>query len=297
MKLDITQDLEVAHNITREEFEEKYYYPQKPVILKGLVDPFPAAKKWDFQYFKDEMGDTEVGIFDASLERVDRAYKEPHYKMPFRDYLDEIEAGPTKKRLFLFNAFKFHPPLLKDFEFPKICGGFIKSFPFMFFGGDGSITRAHQDVDLSCVFLTQFTGKKRVVLFDPKYSHLLYRFPFNVHTAVDIDNPDFDKYPALRYVKGQEAILEFGDTIFMPPGWWHHIEYVGSGFSMSLRCLSPSKLHWLRGGWNVAVQTHLDEVLRNVLGEKWWLNYKERKAQELAEKAMKKIGGFSQSLA
>ena len=289
MNLDIAHNsVDIVEDITRKEFEENYFYPQKPVVLRGLLKHCPAFDKWSFQHFKDEMGDLEVGIFDAALDRVDRSYKEPHYKMPFRDYLDEIEAGPTKKRLFLFNAFKYHAPLLEDFEFPNICSGFLKSFPFMFFGGDGSVTRAHQDMDMSCVFLSQFEGKKRVVLIDPKYSTLLYRFPFNVHTGVDIDHPDFDKYPGLKYVHAQETVLEFGDTLFMPAGWWHHIEYVGSGFSMSLRCLSPHLKDRVQGGLNVGLRTHLDELLLKAIGDNWF-KYKERKAFSRANRVIKKL--------
>jgi len=287
MKLNIQQNIDVVLGITRIGFEKNYYYPQKPVVIKGLIDPFPAGKKWNFQFFKDEMGDMEVGIFDGALEKLDRSYKEPHYHLKFREYLEEIEKGPTKKRLFLFNPFKHNKKLLDDFEFPKICSGFLRSFPFMFFGGDGAVTRAHQDMDMSCVFLTQFTGRKRVVLFDPKYSNLLYRFPYNVHTAVNVDKPDFEKFPGLKYVEGQEVILEYGDTLFMPSGWWHHIEYIGSGFSMSLRCLSPHAKDWIKGGWNVAVNTNFDDLMLKAKGDKWF-KYKEQLAIERANKAIEK---------
>lgn len=250
-----------------------------------MIDGYPAAKKWTLQYFEDQMGHIEVGVFDGALEKHDRSFKEPDYSIPFKDYLQEIRQGSTKKRLFLFNAFKHHPELLNDFEFPKICDGFLKSFPFMFFGGDGSITRAHQDMDMSCVFLTQFEGQKRVILFDPKYSTLMYRYPFNVHSAVRIDAPEFQKYPGLAYVQGSELTLSFEDTLFMPSGWWHHIEYVGSGFSMSLRCLSPNLTDRIKGGLNVAVKTHVDELLNKVVGQKWF-QFKERTAMERASKAV-----------
>lgn len=290
MSVNIQQNIDVVQGITRKDFEENYYYPQKPVVIKGLVDGYPASEKWNFQFFKDEMGDMEVGVFDGALEKADRSFKHPDYFMKFRDYLNEIEAGPTKKRLFLFNPFKVNKRLFEDFEFPKICSGFLRSFPFMFFGGDGSVTRIHQDMDMSCVFLTQFTGKKRVVLFDPKYSSLLYRLPYNVHTAINIDKPDFQKFPGLKYVTGQEALLDYGDTIFIPAGWWHHIEYVGSGFSMSLRCLSPRVKDLVQGGWNVTVNTHLDEIMLKMRGKKWF-NYKERVAIKNAKRAISRIEG------
>ncbi len=280
--------IDVVDSITRKEFEENYFKPQRPVVLRGLLKDDPAHQKWSFEYFKNEMGDMEVGIFDASMDKVERSFKEPHYHMKFRDYLEEIERGPTKKRLFLFNPFKHKPELMDDFEFPKLCNGFLKSLPFLFFGGDGSVTRAHQDMDMSCVFLTQFTGKKRVVLIDPKYSTLLYRFPLNVHTAVNIDHPDFNSYPGLKYVEGQEVVLEFGDTLFMPSGWWHHIEYLGSGFSMSMRCLSPNIKDIAHGALNVGLKTHIDDLLVKFVGQDW-VEYKKRKAISRANESIRKL--------
>ena len=288
MALQFNLPVDRVEGITREVFEKEYFFPQKPVVIRGLLGETEAMKKWSFDFFKEEMGDLEVGIFDASLERVDRSFKKPDYMMPFRDYLSEIEQGPTKKRLFLFNAFKFNKRLLDDFEFPKICKGFIKSLPFMFFGGDESVTRIHQDMDMSCVFLTQFTGKKRVILFSPDYSDLLYRLPYNVHTTVDIRKPDYEKFPGLQHVQGHEVILEHGDTLFMPSGYWHHIEYMGSGFSMSMRCLSPNKKDWVQGGLNVALRTHFDELMLKLMDDKWF-NYKVNRASDRADKTLKSL--------
>ena len=141
---------------------------------------------------------------------------------------------------------------------------------------------------MSCVFLTQFTGKKRVVLFSPEYSDLLYRLPYNVHTTVDIKNPDYEKFPGLKHVRGSEVILEHGDTLFMPSGYWHHIEYIGSGFSMSMRCLSPHKKDWIQGGLNVGVRTHFDELMLKLMDDKWF-NYKVQRAEKRAQKVMESL--------
>ena len=79
--------------------------------------------------------------------------------------------------------------LRNDYKVPDLVDNVIGFLPFTFFGGKGAITRIHQDMDLSNVFLTEVIGHKRVVLIEPKYSKLLYRYPFGVHTSIDVNNP------------------------------------------------------------------------------------------------------------
>ena len=274
--------------ITADQFRKNYLLPNKPVVIRGLLKNEVAYKKWTMDYFRKEMGDLQVGIFDDIPEKVDRSYKAPDLHMRFADYLDLIEREPTNKRIFLFNIFKHKPSLRDDFKFPSINKNWIKKLPFTFFGGKNSIVRIHQDMDMSNVFLTQFHGAKRVVLFSPKMSKLLYRFPFGVHSQVDVDHPDYEKFPALNYVKGESTVLEMGDTLFIPSGWWHHIEYLEGGFAMSLRSLSPKWSVRLLGLWKVGLATHIDDLFRKLFGKKWF-NYKNKTAIQRANAAIAKF--------
>jgi ribosomal protein L16 Arg81 hydroxylase len=273
--------------ITRKEFETKYLKTQKPVILRGLWKQYPAYSKWTMDYFRQTMGDIEVNLFSSKMANPSETLAVPHAKMKFSDYLHLIEHDPTDLRLFLFPVFKHKPELLKDFGYPSITGRYLK-IPFMFFGPKHSVTRMHQDIDLSNVFLTQFAGKRRVVLFAPDQSHFLYRLPFNVHSTVDIDNPDYETYPALKYAKGYSAVLENGDTLYMPSGYWHHIEYLEGGFGLSVRTLGHNLSTIARGAYNVTIQRKFDDIMRKLRGEKWF-QYKKTLARKNAEKAMLKL--------
>ena len=93
----------------------------------------------------------------------------------------------------------------------------------MFFGGAGSRVFLHFDMDLSHVFITQFKGRKRVILFDNKYSEALYKLSFMVQRYIDPEQPDYNKYPGLKNVEGYETILEDGETLFMPSGIWYYM--------------------------------------------------------------------------
>ncbi len=286
MKIDVTKEIPVidAENLSEIEFKKHYLMPQKPVILRGLWKQYPAYKKWNYAFFKQAMGDIEVGLYSSTKADPSQTLSVPTEKMKFSKYLKLIETEPTDLRLFLFPIFKYKPELLKDFSYPKIIKGYIK-LPFMFFGPKGSVTRMHQDIDMSNVFLTQFEGKKRVVLFAPDQSDLLYKLPFNVHTTVDIENPDYEKYPGLKYAKGVTGVLEFGDTLFMPSGYWHHIEYIEGGYGLSLRARAASSKMVLRGAYNLILQRRLDDIMRKLFDQKWF-NFKKRIAQKRANRAI-----------
>lgn len=289
MAVDFSLKIPVVEGITKEEFTEKYNNSSKPVIIKRFFGDAPAYSKWTMDYFRDELGHIEVGLFDKGEKKIDQSFKHPDVYMKFRDYLDLIEKEPTDLRIFLFNIFKHKPELWDDFEYPEyITDGFLKKFPFLFFGARNSVVRIHQDMDMCNVFLTQFHGRKRVVLFSPDYSDLLYRFPFNVHSAVDVDNPDFNRYPGLKYVKGYSCILEDGDTLFIPSGYWHHIEYLEGGFAMSVRALPPSIKQKYIGARNIVIHTNFDDVMRKFFDKKWF-EFKQQMAEKRAQEAIMRI--------
>ena len=118
MPLQLIDGVDRVDGITREEFQEKYMKPQRPVIVKHFYGAdAPLYKKWNFDYFKQELGDIEVGIYDAegTKRQDDRSYKGAPDTMKFGDYLDMVQAGPTSRRLFLFNVLNINPTYSKIF--------------------------------------------------------------------------------------------------------------------------------------------------------------------------------------
>ena len=151
----------------------------------------------------------------------------------------------------------------------------------LFVGGAGSITHMHFDIDLSHILHTQFLGRKRVLLFPHTEQYKLYRKPFEVLSIADFSNYydaqksklDAKKFPALNIAKGYEVTLEHGDTLFMPGGYWHHMEYLDSGFAMSLRALNNSVSGKLKGAWNLLGMRSIDTLMKKIV-PKFWYNYK-----------------------
>ncbi|HVZ25704.1 MAG TPA: cupin-like domain-containing protein, partial [Sediminibacterium sp.] len=167
-------------------------------------------------------------------------------------------------------------------------------YPMLFTGGASSITHMHFDIDLSHILHTQFMGRKRVLLFPKTEQHKLYRKPFEVLSMADFSNYydpdksklDYQQFPALREARGYEITLEHGDTLFMPAGYWHHMEYIDSGFAMSLRALQPSAIGKLNGVWNLFGMRNIDTILKKTAPQPWY-NWKKKKIFENADRVLR----------
>ncbi|BDD12197.1 hypothetical protein FUAX_46290 (plasmid) [Fulvitalea axinellae] len=271
--------LTVEHDISKEEFQRKYMEPSRPVVLRNLSKKWDAREKWNWEYLKNRVGDMTVPLYDGSKVDASKKVNEPASHMAFSEYLDLIQREPTDLRIFLFNIFQYVPDLCADFGSPELMDGFLDKYPMMFFGGAGSSVFIHFDIDMSHVFHTQFQGRKKALLFTPDSSKKLYHVPLSVHNIEDIDmeNPDFDKYPALKGLNGLEATLLPGDTLYMPPGWWHFMKYLDGGFGLSQRAFDPSYLCRLHGLFNLTVVRHTDNLGRKLFGPKW-IKFKENLA-------------------
>ncbi len=262
------------------EFAKSYLSTQTPVVFTDLTAGWPACKKWTIDFFKQEYGHLKVPLYSKNVAQVGEKYLKPELVLPFREYLELLEKGPMDLRMFLYNIFQHAPELLDDFSSPTIMAGFLKRFPFLFFGGQDSRVGLHYDIDLSHVFLNQFHGRKRVVLFAPSESKNIYQHPFTVASFIDTKTPDYKKYPALKNAKGYECILYPGETLFIPSGFWHSVEYLDGGFSMSLRA-NESLLRRAKGLYNIASHFVIDRSMNRLMGQKW-RTYKANVAQRRA---------------
>ena len=235
--------IDVVEDITQEEFRKKYLIPRKPVVIRNMAKNWPAYQKWTMEYMKETVGDVEVPLYDSSKADPAAPINASAAKMKFGDYIDLIQREPTDLRIFLFDPIKSAPKLLEDYLSPKeLMGGFLDKYPNMFFGGKGSVTFLHYDIDMAHIFHTHFNGRKHILLFDYKWKDRLYKIPYATYALEDYDisNPDFEKFPALDGVEGIECFLEHGDTLFMPTGWWHWMKYLDGSFSISLRAWDKS---------------------------------------------------------
>jgi hypothetical protein len=292
----VLQPIEKIRTISSEDFQQNYYKTNTPIVLTELAKKWPAYQKWNWDYFKEIVGDKEVGIYNNIKSDPYTPINTADDYTSFGKYIEMIRKGPAAWRIFLFNIFSHAPQLVEDFEWPEhLMKGFVKRFPMLFVGGASSITHMHFDIDMSHILHTQFVGRKRVLLFPFQEQHKLYRKPYEVLSMADFSqyykdgNPDYDKFPALKYARGYEVILEHGDTLFMPAGYWHHMEYLDSGFAMSLRAVQRNNIPGLvKGAWNLVGMRNIDTLMKKTAPQ-WWFNYKKDKLYKAADKVLESV--------
>jgi hypothetical protein len=287
MQFELTP-IDIVNDISKSDFEKNYLKTRKPLIIKNMSKTWPAHDKWTLDYMKTVVGDKMVPLYDSSKADPSKPINASAAEMKFEDYIELIKNTPTDLRIFLFDPIKQAPKLLEDYRAPKdLMGGFLDSYPNMFFGGKGSVTFLHYDIDMAHIFHTHFNGRKHVILFENKWKERLYQIPYATYALedYDVENPDFERFPALKGVKGIEAFLEHGDTLFMPTGYWHWMKYLDGSFSISLRAWDKSWAVKAKSLYNLTIQRKFDDFMKANFKDKY-MAWKEQLAIKRANKAL-----------
>jgi hypothetical protein len=258
---------------------------RRPAVLVDLARDWPAMQNWTTGELAKRFGERRVQVYDASFGAPGRNYMGSIDRMRFADFLLETQERGRDLRMFLYNLSRQIPELLDDIRLPQVGLSFSRRFVFSFFGCRGSTTPLHYDIDMSDVLHTVITGRRRIRLFPPDAALALYQHPCTVRSYVDLDAPDYERFPALAQAQGFELILEAGQTLYMPAGWWHEFHYLEAGMGVSLRAPSPRWRDRRRGYANLLLKSPLDRLANRVAPATWY-RWKAGCAERAARSAM-----------
>lgn len=282
-----TSPIRRVERLSSEEFVRGHKNTSTPVVLTRETESWPAREKWSLDYFKQTIGDTVVPLYNSKPSTGKTHQHAAAVHLPIREYLEMLEAGENDLRMFFYNILSGAPELVDDISYPDIGLKFFKKLPVLFVGGKGAKVQMHYDIDLANIMLCHFGGKKTVLLFPPEQTRYLYKVPFSFSSLhhIDYSAPDFEKFPALKQVKGQVAELEHGDILYIPSGYWHYIRYDEIGFSLSLRAFSAGLSTNLKLVNNIFVTRTVEGMMRKVVGQPW-VERNERRAVERTHRAI-----------
>jgi Cupin-like domain len=264
--------------VDKKSFLRDFKKTNQPVIFENIGNDWPAKEKWTPEYFCTVVGEKTVPLYGGEEAKGNKHQHAHVAQMTFREFVQELKDGNSKLRMFFYNILQQAPELMKDFSFPKIGLHLFTKLPVLFFGGKGAKVQMHFDIDWADLLLFHFGGKKRVYLFSPDQTKYLYRVPYSFSGIfeIDIDQPDFKKFPSLDLASGQLAELNHGDTLYIPPGFWHYIVYDDMCFSMTLRAFPRTPKHVAHMLYNLIYVRTVDGLMRKWVGQSWNENNRTR---------------------
>ncbi len=211
----------------------------EPVIIQGAIDYWPAIGErcWSLDYLHKIAGCRTVPIEIGSKYTEDSWSQKLMTLSHFiHTYIENTDSDTDIGYLAQHQLFDQIPELQRDISIPTYCclGENDDVDINAWFGPKGTISPLHHDPKHN--FLAQVVGHKYIRLYAPKDTEMVYpiKDSFLDNTSqVDVENPDFDKFPLFGKAPYKECILEPGDMLYIPPKYWHYIRSLSVSFSVS----------------------------------------------------------------
>jgi hypothetical protein len=190
-----------------------------PFLVSGVVGRWPLSAMAP-SILRERYSDlpvlARVGDYITNAFAVDRAMQD----MSMGEYLDVVEAGADALPPYLGN--------LALRELNSLChwpAYFNKMGPPRFWIGPArTVTPLHCDYDDN--IFAQIWGTKRIFLSTPHHGEFLYTREASAMlfgSPFDPEAPDYGQFPLARQATMIELIVEPGDMLYVPAGWYHQV--------------------------------------------------------------------------
>jgi hypothetical protein len=220
-----------------DELFDRYLATSTPAIFTDLVPRWPAFGRWSPAYFRDRFGDVSVNItdaresdpfYDANTERHARVVRLDEFVSRLLDAGESNDFYMVAK-----NRNAAAPELRSLFDDIVLPSGWFRdeqqhSSTALWFGPAGTVTPLHHDA--SSILFCQVHGRKRWRMASPLETPLLAGARA-MYSAFDPER--LPSEPALS-VTFKDFVLEPGEALFIPAGWWHHVRALDVSISLGM---------------------------------------------------------------
>lgn len=230
--------IERRETIDPRAFFEEFYARNRPLILTRAIEHWRALSVWSLDYLEKAVKPAIVEIqggrsADRLYEQRSENYK---HKVSWQVYLAALGSGRRSNDYYLTanNGMANRDvlkPLWRDFgPIDGIVSGNPHEQGFLWLGPPGTITPWHHD--LTNNLLVQIMGHKKITLASPAQTPRM-RNHCHCYSAFGQDaacqSAHTNERPHLLHCE-----LAPGDLIFLPIGWWHHVEALDLSASLTL---------------------------------------------------------------
>ena len=236
---DVPLDVDRRTGVSQKEFLDRYYAQNTPVLMTDSCDKWPALSRWDPAYLVEKLGSVEVEVMAGRESDPDYEINanQHRFKMPFDEYVAKIGSESRSNDTYLVANNKLLAteaalPLWDDFSLDERYLGPDpnRTHAFLWFGPAGTVTPLHHD-SVNVLF-NQIDGWKHFILIPSLEVHRVYN-NLAVYSAVDPLKPDLEQFPLFADAQQLHLDVGPGQTLFIPAGWWHHVEATEASISIS----------------------------------------------------------------
>ena len=203
---------------------------RQPVIMKNL-DLGLCTAEWTLTNLANKIGeDRLVVVHEATNKHMDFQLKNFKYaKKRFGDFADEITRGSPQYLRSLSSEDSAGKPADIFVDFPELASSFelppqleiVKS------KRHSSVLRVSGPVtmwlhyDVMANVLCQIHGTKKLILYPPSDISFFSIPPGTSSSSINCFDTGPDRDPSLSLSHPQEALLQPGEVLFIPPLWLH----------------------------------------------------------------------------
>lgn len=219
-----------------DEFQSCYVPQGTPLIITDALGDWPLfnmSREESLVYFAEFQGITRHGDYAGKTFSSDRDFRSTSMA-DFVASLDKETVAGAPPPYMGNNAVP--EPLLEQIRFPEYFSRSLYIKPRIWIGPKGTLTPLHRD-DSDNLF-AQVWGRKSFILAAPHHREALGTWSTSPKGGlegceVNPDAPDYDRFPGARDVVFLRIVLEAGDLLFLPDGWFHQVESVSTSLSVN----------------------------------------------------------------
>jgi lysine-specific demethylase 8 len=202
----------------------------KPFIIKDFSINWPAFKLWNLDYLVKKEGDSKIWVRDGST------VKQTIESISFREFASNIRDGSESTghpNLYLILSRIMSNKKARTVQIPSLLQDIIlpNFIPIqrlweinLWVGARGNRSKLHFDPEEN--LLVPIRGIKKLILIKRSKTRNVYQnLDGNIlESKVDVFNLDKKAFPDIDKVKFYQIVLEPGEALYIPSGWWHAVE-------------------------------------------------------------------------
>ena len=206
----------------------------RPYVIKQYAKDWYAYKNWSFDFLKNLDPNDKINV-NAVIGNM-YAGEKKFVSIKLKNYIENIISNDTNAFLTTFHLFDKFPNLKKHIDYNNIRKNSVIYSLLSWIGPKSTITGFHADWAEN--INVQIKGKKAFYIVSPKYNKNMYPSEtyerFSTASLVDLKNSEDAKFPMFEKCKIIKVVLNAGDAIYLPKGWWHYVESLEPSINVSV---------------------------------------------------------------